>query len=190
MIEYKTQEMQMIPYKDRRRIEKKVLQEYYKGIRTHKKMFELRKDEDGIKPGDILVLREWDGEKYTGGMTRREVTAVLKDCPEYGLMDGYCILSLQTPGWDFATTSVQPSPQWIQVSERMPEEKDAGILKKLGTEKRSEPVIATVEVRGERMTVTACTYDGKWDWNMKYAFPDFKVVAWMPLPKPFEGGTE
>ena len=105
MIEYKTQEMQMIPYKDRRKIEKKVLPEYYKGIRTNMKMFELRKDEDGIKPGDILVLREWDGEKYTGGMTRREVTAVLKECPEYGLMDGYCILSLQTPGWDFARPS-------------------------------------------------------------------------------------
>ena len=75
--------------------------EYYKGIRTHKKMFEIRKDDDGIKPGDILVLREWDGEKYTGGRTRREVTAVLRDCPEYGLMPGYVILSLQVPGWDY-----------------------------------------------------------------------------------------
>lgn len=100
MIEYTTQETRLIPWNKRRQIEKKVLPEYYKGIRTHKKMFELRKDEDNIKPGDILVLREWDGEKYTGGKTRREVTAVLHDCPEYGLMDGYCILSLQTPGWD------------------------------------------------------------------------------------------
>ena len=78
-------------------------------------------------------------------------------------------------------------PQWIQCSERLPEEKDAGILKKLGTEKRSEYVLATVEVKGERMTVTACTYDGKWDCNMKYAFPDFKIVAWMPLPEPWKG---
>ena len=100
MIEYTTEETKLIPFNQRRKIEKKVLPEYYKGIRTHKKMFELRKDEDGIKPGDILVLREWDGERYTGGMTRREVTAVLRDCPEYGLMNGYCILSLQTPGWD------------------------------------------------------------------------------------------
>lgn len=77
--------------------------------------------------------------------------------------------------------------QWMPCSERLPEEKDAGILKKLGTEKRSEYVLATVEVKGERMTVTACTYNGKWDWNMKYAFPDFKVVAWMPLPEPWKG---
>lgn len=77
--------------------------------------------------------------------------------------------------------------KWIPCSERLPEEKDAGILKKLGTNKRSDDVIATVDVKGERMTVTACTHDGKWDWNMKYAFPDFKVVAWMPLPKPYKG---
>lgn len=92
-------------------------------------------------------------------------------CPEH-----YCLCTLP---------SAQPEPQWIPCSERLPEEKDAGILKKLGTEKRSEYVLATVEVKGERMTVTACTYDGKWDWNMKYAFPDFKVVAWMPLPEPY-----
>ena len=82
--------------------------------------------------------------------------------------------------------SAQPEQRWNPCSERLPEEKDAGILKKLGTEKKSEYVIATVEVKGERMTVTACTYDGKWDWNMKYAFPDFKVVAWMPLPEPYK----
>lgn len=99
-IEYTTEETKLIPWNQRRQIEKKVLPQYYKGIRTHKKMFEIRKDEDGIKPGDLLVLREWDGEKYTGGRTRREVTAVLRDCPEYGLMEGYCILSLQVPGWD------------------------------------------------------------------------------------------
>ena len=80
-------------------------------------------------------------------------------------------------------------PRWIPVTERLPEEKDAGILKKLGTSKRSEYVLATVEVKGERMTVTACTYDGKWDWNMKYAFPDYKIIAWMPMPEPYKGVT-
>lgn len=79
---------------------------------------------------------------------------------------------------------------WIPCSERLPEEKDAGILKKLGTNKRSDYVIATVEVKGERMTVTACTYDGAWDWNMKYAFPDYEIIAWMPLPEPYNPESE
>ena len=80
----------------------------------------------------------------------------------------------------------QPEPQWIPCSERLPEEKDAGILKKLGTNKRSDYVIATVEAKGERMTVTACTYDGAWHGDMKYAFPDYKIIAWMPLPEPYQ----
>lgn len=79
-------------------------------------------------------------------------------------------------------------PRWTPCSEGLPEEKDAGIIKKLGVEKRSEDVLVTVEVKGERMTVTACTYDGKWEWDMKYTFPDFKVVAWMPMPEPYKGG--
>ena len=79
------------------------------------------------------------------------------------------------------------SDRWIPVSERLPEERDAGVLKKLGTDKRSDYVIATVEVKGERMTVTACTYDGKWYWRMKNAFLEYKVIAWCPLPEPWEG---
>ena len=92
--------------------------------------------------------------------------------------------------YNFAHNNLITTPtaqQWISCSEKLPEEKDAGILKKLGTSKRSEYVIATVEVKGERMTVTACTYDGEWDWNMKYAFPDYKIIAWMPLPEPWRG---
>lgn len=77
--------------------------------------------------------------------------------------------------------------KWIPCSERLPEEKDAGILKELGTSKRSEYVLATIDVKGERMTMTACTYDGEWDCDMKYAFPDYKIIAWMPLPEPYGG---
>lgn len=89
--------------------------------------------------------------------------------------------------FDMAISAMEKQEQdgWIPCSVRLPKEKDAGILKKLGTDKRSDYVLATVEVKGERMTVTACTYDGKWDWNMKYAFPDYKVIAWQPLPEPY-----
>lgn len=89
-----------------------------------------------------------------------------------------------------AALEKQEANRWIPVTERLPEEKDAGILKKLGTDKRSDYVLTTVEVKGERITATACTYDGKWDWNMKYAFPDYKIIAWRPLPEPYKAEEE
>jgi hypothetical protein len=107
--------------------------------------------------------------------------------------DDPCIVDAMTD-WAIRQIKVLPSAQpqqhWIPCSERLPEEKDAGILKKHGISKMSKIVLATVEVKGERMTTTACTYDGEWDWNMKYAFPDYKIIAWMPLPLPYKGEQE
>lgn len=77
-------------------IEKKILPEYYKAVRSGRKTFELRKDEDNVQVGDVLLLREWDGEKYTGKMIDKSVSYVLRNVPEYGLQDGYCIIALQT----------------------------------------------------------------------------------------------
>lgn len=103
--------------------------------------------------------------------------------PDAGFDDGeFWAYSIEQV--DSAPT-IEPEQRWIPCSERLPDEKDAGILKKLGIKKQSEYVFATVEVKGERMTVTVCTYDGKWDWNMKYAFPDYKVIAWMSFPEPY-----
>lgn len=84
-------------------IEKKCLPEFFREVRARRKTFELRKDEDGVEVGDILLLREWDGERFTGYQTRREVTFVLRDCPQLGLAPGHCIIAIQPPGW--------PSPE-------------------------------------------------------------------------------
>lgn len=77
-----------------RKIEKKILPEYYAAVCRGEKTFELRKDEDNVQVGDILDLREWDGEKYTGHKITRIVTYVLRNCPQYGLMEGYCIIGI------------------------------------------------------------------------------------------------
>jgi len=82
-----------------RKIEKKLLPEYFKAVKDRIKTFELRKDEDNIQPGDVLILREWDGENYTGHKLRREVTYVLRDCPQYGLQEGYCIIGMLPVEW-------------------------------------------------------------------------------------------
>ena len=81
-------------------IKKKLLPEYYAAVKAQSKTFELRKDEDDIQPGDVLDLCEWDGKEYTGRKLTREVTYVLRNCPQYGLMDGYCIIGIMPIGWD------------------------------------------------------------------------------------------
>lgn len=74
-------------------IEKKILPKYFQAVREEKKNFELRKDEDDVQPGDVLILMEWAGE-YTGRTEVRRIRYVLRGVPEYGLMTGYCII-----GW-------------------------------------------------------------------------------------------
>lgn len=74
---------------------KKILPEYFSEVKTYRKNFELRKDEDDIQVGDVLVLREYNDGEYTDRAVARRVTYVLRNCEEYGLMKGYCIIGFQ-----------------------------------------------------------------------------------------------
>lgn len=74
-------------------VRKKIQPEYFLAVRAREKNFELLKDEDDIQVGDLLILEEWDGY-YTGAGVRRYVKYVLRNTPEYGLLEGYCII-----GW-------------------------------------------------------------------------------------------
>lgn len=78
----------------RKIVEKKILPEYFNAVINGEKTFEIHKDEDNLQKGDALILREWDGEKYTGRETSRNISYILRDVPEYGLMPGYVIF-----GW-------------------------------------------------------------------------------------------
>lgn len=101
-------------------IQKKILPEYYTAVKRRTKTFELRQDEDDIQPGDFLVLREWDGEKYTGRQITRAVTYVLRDCPEFGLIEGHCVIGIREVGWEteyYATAQCRPVPHVMSVNE-------------------------------------------------------------------------
>ena len=76
---------------------KKLLTEYFEDVVLNRKTFELRKDEDNIQAGDVLILMEWDGKDYTGRTVYTDVTYVLRDVPQYGLMDGHCIIGIRVP---------------------------------------------------------------------------------------------
>lgn len=74
--------------------------EYYKDIESGKKNFELRKFDRPFKPGDILLLQEWDNKKseYTGKELHRRVTYILAaplDLDVFGLRGGFCIMGME-----------------------------------------------------------------------------------------------
>lgn len=72
----------------------KIKPEYYVKVLTGAKTFELRKNDRNYCIGDIVNLMEWDDDGCTGRHYMITISYVLKDCMEYGLMDGYCIF-----GW-------------------------------------------------------------------------------------------
>lgn len=74
----------------------KILTKYYDDVAEYRKAFELRRDDRGYKVGDILVLREYDPEldEFTGRVMVRNIGYILRDCLEYGLAEGYCIIGL------------------------------------------------------------------------------------------------
>ncbi len=76
--------------------ELKTLPEYFQEVFMEHKKFEIRKNDRDFKVGDRLILKEWEanGNFYTGRELARVVTYVLEDAPQFGLMDGYCILSI------------------------------------------------------------------------------------------------
>lgn len=75
-------------------------------VSTGRKNFEVRRDDRDFKVGDRLVLREWNGEDYTGRTCERTVAYVLRGVPamRFGLHSGYAILGL-TPQQQFDLSS-------------------------------------------------------------------------------------
>ena len=75
--------------------ELKILPQYFQAVWYGKKTFELRKDDRDYQRGDILVLKEWDGMKFTGSALCVKVTYILQDAMQYGLQNGYVILGIR-----------------------------------------------------------------------------------------------
>jgi hypothetical protein len=85
----------------------KTVQPFFNDVKSGKKPFEIRFNDRNYQVGDTLILEEWNNaEGYTGQVERKSVTYILKDCPQFGLRDGYCILGTKDiyepeSDWDF-----------------------------------------------------------------------------------------
>ena len=90
-----------------------------------------------------------------------------------------------------AVESMPPMTLWVPCSERMPEEQDAGIMKKFGIQLMSKKVLITIESNGEKaVDNNAHTRDGEWHSSflqfLKAGGKECRVTAWMPMPEPYE----
>ncbi len=73
----------------------KIKDEYFKQVFLRTKTFELRKDDRDYEVGDLIHFVNADGEDFYYGMGNLyQITYILKGVPEYGLQDGYAILSI------------------------------------------------------------------------------------------------
>ena len=70
----------------------KIKDKYYEDIVYGKKKAELRKNDRDYKVGDLIHFIPqnifWEPAVY-------QITHILKDVPEYGLADVYCIMSIE-----------------------------------------------------------------------------------------------
>lgn len=72
--------------------ELKTLPEYFMAVSDGRKNFEIRRTDRDYKTGDSVILKEWTGTEFTGREVKRDIRYILRERPEYGLMQGYCIL--------------------------------------------------------------------------------------------------
>ena len=105
-----------------------------------------------------------------------------------------------SPGWygdtrQFIKTikSMPSTDPWIPCSERLPEEHEWIGTKKFGTT-ISDPVHITFDVNGERFVKTLSLQNGELSNHEKHTMDAFykgwKMIAWMPLPEPYNGGAK
>lgn len=74
----------------------KTINPYFSEVYLGLKTFELRKNDRDFKVGDWLTLQEYFAQTDSYGTEiTKVITSILTDVPEYGLMNGYCIISFR-----------------------------------------------------------------------------------------------
>ena len=66
---------------------------HFPAVMSGAKPFEIRKDDRDYTVGDMLVICEWDGEKFTGRQTVKRITHITRGFE--GLAFGYCVLGIE-----------------------------------------------------------------------------------------------
>lgn len=75
--------------------ELKIHPQYFKDVMLGLKHFEIRYNDRGFREGDVVILKEWDGDSltYTGKYVKRVIFNVYHSLP--GLEQGYVIFQMR-----------------------------------------------------------------------------------------------
>ena len=125
-------------------------------------------------------------------MTRNQALEILDTIPTIGE---------QVDALEMAIESLQKEPKWISVSERLPENTDPVNI----TWVNHDPESYYADIKDKPFTATGHYCNGRWWWYSvtcqdyldEYGHWDIdamddaiEVIAWMPLPKPYEAESE
>lgn len=126
---------------------------------------------------------------YVGNVITREIHEKL-----YG-----CLCKLK----DYEETGLSPEQiedmeyknGWIPCSERLPKEHDSIFAKAKGTDKWNDAMfekvsdvvnVTVVDKKGNATTTYAHTTDGDWNCDLLRVNKSYRIIAWQPLPEPYE----
>jgi len=87
----------------------KIQKQYFDQVLKGNKRFELRKNDRNYKPGDLIHFIDPDtNDEFPSERAKSmyRITYVLKNVPESGLLNGYCVLSI-APLTPFSAPSQQ-----------------------------------------------------------------------------------
>ena len=125
--------------------------------------------------------------RVAGGMSEEELTEDFKD----GIQAVLYMLSKQP--------TINPEPHWIPVTERLPENNDPVNV----TWVNHNPEVYYSDIKDKPFTATAHYHRGYWywyssvtqdyldeygEWTPDLVDKDVEIIAWQPLPEPFNGG--
>ncbi|MBR5355319.1 MAG: DUF3850 domain-containing protein [Lachnospiraceae bacterium] len=88
--------------------ELKILPKWFEDVAHGLKNFEIRKNDRDYKVGDILILKEFDGQNYTGRFAKFRVGYIYYGNGEYGVEEGYCIMGL------LPYNKILPFSEWLK----------------------------------------------------------------------------
>lgn len=71
---------------------------HFRDVWEGRKKAEIRRDDRGFEIGDGIMLWETKSGEKTGSRIMLIITHILRNVPEYGLRDGFCIISFEHLG--------------------------------------------------------------------------------------------